>query len=70
MSQARQDPRDRKIAELEALVADLTARLAGYHNLHANSEHSLVELGLRLSQENEVLRRELAELKNSFRAET
>jgi len=53
MAQMRQDPRSRRISELEAEVAELRAKLA-------QSEHSLVELGLRLAQENEALRKELA----------
>lgn len=56
MAQMRQDPRSRRISELEAEVASLRAMLT-------ESERSLVELGLRLAQENEALRNELAELK-------
>lgn len=56
MAQVRQDARIRRIAELEDEVAELQANLLA-------SEHSLVELGLRLSQENEALRKELAELR-------
>jgi predicted nucleic acid-binding Zn-ribbon protein len=53
MAQMRQDPRSRRISELEAEVAELREKLA-------QSERSLVELGLRLSQENEALKKELA----------
>jgi hypothetical protein len=56
MAQMRQDPRSRRISELEAEVAELRAKLV-------QSEHSLVELGLRLAQENEALRNEVARLR-------
>jgi hypothetical protein len=59
MTQARQDSRDQKIAALKAQVLELQAKLAAL----TASELSLMEDGLRLSQENEVLRKELASLK-------
>ena len=65
MVQSRQDPRDRKIAELQAQVIDLRARLAESEKLRAIRETSILEDGLRLSQENEMLREELAVLKKS-----
>ena len=63
MAQVRQDPRDRRIAQLEAQVADLQAKLAESVRTHNASQFSLVEDGLRLSQENEALRKEVAALK-------
>jgi hypothetical protein len=56
MGQMRQDPRSRRISELEAEVAELRVKLT-------QSEHSLVELGLRMAQENEALRNEVARLR-------
>jgi hypothetical protein len=63
MTQARQTPRDRKIAELQAQVRELQAQLAEAQRDRSTREISLLEDGLRLSQENEVLRKELAALK-------
>jgi hypothetical protein len=67
MTQARQTPRDRKIAELQAQVRELQARLAEAQRDRSTREISLFEDGLRLSQENEVLRKELAALKKTRR---
>ena len=58
MAQMRQNPRSRRIAELEAGIAELREKLAESEA----RQHSLMELGLRLSQENEALRKELAAL--------
>lgn len=58
MAQMRPDARSRRIAELEEEIAGLRAKLLA-------SEHSLVELGLRFAQENEVLRKELAALRQA-----
>jgi hypothetical protein len=63
MSQARPDPRDRKLAQLQARVLELETKLAEAERLRSQRELSLLEDGLRLSQENEALRKELAELK-------
>ena len=65
MTQARQDSRDRKIAELKAQVAELRAQLAESEKRRSVRETSLLEHGLRLSQENEFLRMEIAALKKS-----
>jgi hypothetical protein len=65
MSQARPDPRDRKLAQLQARIAELENKLAEVDKLRSVRELSLLEDGLRLSQENEALRKELAELKKS-----
>jgi hypothetical protein len=64
MSQVR-DPRDWRIAELQAEVLDLRSKLAESEKLRAARELSLLEDGLRLSQENEALRKELAALRKS-----
>ena len=63
MAQMRQYPQNRRIAELETEIADLRGKLAESEGLRAAGQHSLVELGLRLSQENEALRREAAALR-------
>jgi hypothetical protein len=68
MAEMRQDPRSRRIAVLEAEVAELRAKLEKYQSLGTAGQHELVELGLRLSQENEALRKELAALKSSGKA--
>jgi hypothetical protein len=65
MAQARQTPQERKIAELKIQILELQAKLAESERLCASRELSLLEDGLRLSQENEVLRNELAKLKKS-----
>jgi len=65
MAQARQNPHERKIAELKNQILELEAKLAEHEKLRASRELSLLEDGLRLSQENEVLRNELAKLKKS-----
>lgn len=72
MAQVRPDPRGRKIdprtktiADLRMQVLELKARLAEAEKLRMAREKSLLEHGLRLSQENEVLRREIASLKKS-----
>jgi hypothetical protein len=63
MAQIRQDPRRRRLAELQAEVAGLREKLAESEKLRAAGQHSMLELGLRLSQENEALRKELEALK-------
>jgi len=68
MVQARQDSRDRKIAHLQAQILELQARLAEAEKHRGSRELALIEDGLRLSQENEVLRRELALLKRHHKA--
>jgi hypothetical protein len=65
MAQGRQESRGPKIAQLQAEVLELRARLEECEKLRTARELSLLEDGLRLSQENEVLRRELAALKKS-----
>ena len=65
MAQARQTPQERKIAELKTQILELQAKLAESERLRASRELSLLEDGLRLSQENEVLRNELAKLKKT-----
>ena len=54
MPEGKIDSRTRKIAQLQAQVRELQAKLA-----------SLLDDGLRLSQENEALRLEIAALKKS-----
>ena len=63
MAQVRQSPHDRKIAELEAQILELQAKLAESERLRTDRERSLYEDGLRLSQENEALRNEIARLR-------
>jgi hypothetical protein len=65
MAEAGQDPRNQLIAELQAQVKELRAKLTKAQKRQASRELSLIEDGLRLSQENEMLRKELAELKKS-----
>jgi hypothetical protein len=65
MAQMRQDPRSQRIAVLEADVAKLRAELAESEGLRAAGQRSLVEFGLRLSQENEALRKELERLRQT-----
>jgi hypothetical protein len=65
MAQDRPTPRDRKIAELQAQMVELHAKLAECEKLRTAREITLMEDGLRLSQENEALRLELAALKKS-----
>ena len=65
MAQARQTPQEKKIAERKTQILELQAKLAESERLRACRELSLLEDGLRLSQENEVLRNELAKLKKS-----
>lgn len=67
MAQGRQDLRSRRLAELEARVLELQAKIAALEKRCTARELSLLEDGLRLSQENEVLRMELAALKKSRR---
>jgi hypothetical protein len=62
MCQARQETRGRKIGEMETLVAALRARIGELEKHRGARELSLLEDGLRLSQENEALRMELAAL--------
>jgi len=59
MPNPKQRSRRPTIANLEAAVRDLEAKLARSERLRA----TLLEDGLRLSQENEALRRELLGLK-------
>ncbi len=61
MTQMRHDQPSRRIAELESEISELREKLAESERLRAAGEHSMVELGLRLSQENEALRKELAD---------
>ena len=61
MPQPKRIPHDRRIAELEAQVLELQSRLVA----SVATERSLAEDGLRLSLENEALRKELAALKKS-----
>ena len=60
MARAKQDPRDRRIAQLEAKVIELQAELAAAGQLERTAELSTLEYGLRLAQDNEVLRNEVA----------
>jgi hypothetical protein len=60
----RQDLQSRRIAELEVEIAQLRAELAESEKLRAAGQHPMLEFGLRLSQENEALRKELALTKN------
>ena len=61
MAQDRPTPRARKIAALEAQVLELQAKLAESEKLRA----IFLEDGLRLSQEKEALKKELAALKKA-----
>jgi hypothetical protein len=59
MPPAKPSSRKPRIAKLEAEIQDLRAQLLESDRIRA----SLLDDGLRLSQENEVLRHEIAELK-------
>jgi hypothetical protein len=61
MAQARPESRDRKIAELQAEILELRARLAESEKLRI----AALEDGLRLSQENEALKMQLTASKKS-----
>jgi len=63
MGEIKPNSRDRRIAELQAQVLELQTRLAECDKLRTERERALLEDGLRLSQENEFLRKELTALK-------
>ena len=56
---------ERRIAELEQQVRDLQIGLAESEKCISARETSLLEDGLRLAQENELLRRELSALRET-----
>jgi hypothetical protein len=58
-------PRPRRTADLEKEISQLKAKTRELEERLAAQQRTLLEDGLRLSQENEVLRRKLDELKKS-----
>jgi hypothetical protein len=65
MAQGIQDPREKRIWELEAQIEELKTKLAETEKRRVVLERSLLEDGLRLSQENEALRKAIAALKRA-----
>jgi hypothetical protein len=70
MAKRSSDRLEQRIAELETQIRDLRIGIVESERTSSAREISLLEDGLRLAQENEMLRRELSALRERPRSAT